>query len=309
MAHHNRRASSIASSPPKAESKSAPKIDAATTPDTDTSWRNRKRSQSYHYASPSSPSSHLQQQGEQQHASAPPPVHPSILQPRVAVVLNVEKSWHPWLFTFRLLSILPASWWGLPCALHVVLSILPGPERILVVRPPGSEDAIPFALTEGFLATIWVRSPSAQEYPEARKRKEGIRIHKHGHTIEFQELTSGMLIHYTPQATIVRLLTINAVNAYLTMVMLSLAGGFENPRLMLPGWIGIATINIRKETSTSINVFSIASYISMIILLVHMHSYQQNYPTMPVVSRFRKLWLDGHNMLLQLKASIERADL
>lgn len=193
MAHHNRRASSIASSPPKAESKSAPKIYAATTPDTDTSWRNRKRSQSYHYASPSSPSSHLQQQqGEQQHASAPPPVHPSILQPRVAVVLNVEKSWHPWLFTFRLLSILPASWWGLPCALHVVLSILPGPERILVVRPPGSEDAIPFALTEGFLATIWVRSPSAQEYPEARKRKEGIRIHKHGHTIEFQELTSGM---------------------------------------------------------------------------------------------------------------------
>jgi hypothetical protein len=53
---------------------------------------------------------------------------------------------------------------------------------------------------------------------------------------------SRWLINYTPQATMVRLLTINAVNAYVTSTVLSLSGGFEDPRLLLPGWIGIATV-------------------------------------------------------------------
>lgn len=50
------------------------------------------------------------------------------------------------------------------------------------------------------------------------------------------------LINYTPQATIVRLLTMNAVYAYVTFSILSLTGGFTTPRLFLPGWIGIATV-------------------------------------------------------------------
>lgn len=53
---------------------------------------------------------------------------------------------------------------------------------------------------------------------------------------------SSRLINYTPQATIVRLLTINAVNAYVTSTVLSLLGGFRDARLLLPGWIGIATV-------------------------------------------------------------------
>jgi hypothetical protein len=40
----------------------------------------------------------------------------------------------------------------------------------------------------------------------------------------------------------VRLLTTNICNAYLTQIVLSIAGGFEDPRLFLPGWIGIATV-------------------------------------------------------------------
>ena len=55
------------------------------------------------------------------------------------------------------------------------------------------------------------------------------------------------LINYTPQATMVRLLTIDAVNAYLTLTALSLSGGFEDPRLMLPGWISIATVSLRVD--------------------------------------------------------------
>lgn len=54
---------------------------------------------------------------------------------------------------------------------------------------------------------------------------------------------SRWLVNYTPQATIVRLLTINAVNLYLTSWVLHLTGGSEDPRLFLPAWITIATVS------------------------------------------------------------------
>lgn len=68
-------------------------------------------------------------------------------------------------------------------------------------------------------------------------------------------------------------------------------------------------INIRKETSTSINVISIASYISMIILLIHVHCHQPGYPTMPVVTRGLQLWQEATRISLQIKGSIERGEL
>lgn len=54
---------------------------------------------------------------------------------------------------------------------------------------------------------------------------------------------SRWLLRYTPQATIVRLLTTNAINGYLTSWVLHLTGGFEDPRLILPAWIVISTVN------------------------------------------------------------------
>ncbi|KAG8420361.1 hypothetical protein J3459_011138 [Metarhizium acridum] len=314
MARPHHRAASTASSsptdhpPPNIASSTSMHVPiaAAGASHRNSSNSNHKRSHTHthslnRHSDPSSSSS-----------SSPPPVHPSLLQPRVAVVLNVPPPWHPWLFALRLCSILPALWWGLPCALQLLLRLLPGPDRILVVRPNracttgpcnGGDDAVPFALTEGALATIWCFACGYLSF-------------------FFTDcLMSRWLIHYTPQATIVRLLTINAVNAYLTMTVLSCAGGFQDPRLMLPGWIGIATtltvcyhithqkINIRKETSTSINVFSIASYISMVTLLVHMHSFQPDYPAMPLIGHVKELWNDGYGMLVQIKGSIERAEL
>lgn len=91
-------------------------------------------------------------------------VHPTLLQPRVAVVLNVPQPWHPWLFVLRLLSILPALWWGLPSALQLLLRILPGPELVVVVGRTGLSgiedmgEAVTarYTLTEMGLATIWV---------------------------------------------------------------------------------------------------------------------------------------------------------
>lgn len=68
-------------------------------------------------------------------------------------------------------------------------------------------------------------------------------------------------------------------------------------------------INIRKETSTSINVFSIASYITMVILLVRMHSNLADYPTMPVVDRARHLWSQAVGLLMHIESAMERAEL
>ncbi|KAF1733767.1 hypothetical protein CRV24_005297 [Beauveria bassiana] len=160
-----------------------------------------------------------------------PPVHPSMLQPRVAVVLNVPPMWHPWLFALRLLSCLPAAWWGLPSALHLLLRFLPRPEHdafASLYRGDGWSE--PYALTETALATIWV-----------------------------------LCYHISHQR-----------------------------------------INIRKETSTSVNVFSIASYLSMVALLAHLLAFQPDYPAMPVVVRTRRFWNDALHYVAQVKGTIER---
>ncbi|TGO46742.1 hypothetical protein BOTNAR_0568g00030 [Botryotinia narcissicola] len=52
---------------------------------------------------------------------------------------------------------------------------------------------------------------------------------------------SRWLLNYTPQATIVRLLTINLINAYTTSWILYLSGGSGDPHLLLPAWICIAS--------------------------------------------------------------------
>lgn len=49
-------------------------------------------------------------------------------------------------------------------------------------------------------------------------------------------------------------------------------------------------INIRKETSASINVFSIASFISMSSLLLQLHLTRDNDPVVPLFMMLRKLW-------------------
>ncbi|CAI4210987.1 unnamed protein product [Parascedosporium putredinis] len=169
------------------------------------------------------------------------------------------------LFASRLLSIAPALAWGWPSALLLLDGVI---SSFVEGRRWG------FSETASALACIWC---SAAGYL----------------SFFFTDcLMSRWLINYTPQATIVRLLTINAVNAYLTSSILALIGGFHDSRLLLPGWIGIATmltilyhithqqITIRKETSTSINVFSIASFLSMVALLALLYS-QQHHPDFP----------------------------
>lgn len=48
-------------------------------------------------------------------------------------------------------------------------------------------------------------------------------------------------------------------------------------------------INIRKETSLSISVFSIASFVSMVALLAQLHSNRSDYPDILLLSLIRRV--------------------
>ncbi|KAK0633675.1 N-glycosylation protein-domain-containing protein [Immersiella caudata] len=224
----------------------------------------------------------------------------SLLQPRLAVVLGVSEAWHPLLFLCRLLSIAPALFWGFPLALRLLAMIHlmffgranfkagNPPETSLGAAPSLASLDMTFEarlrLTETFLATIWCGASGYLSF-------------------FFTDcLMSRWLVNYTPQATIVRLLTIAATNTYLTSCALWVTGGFADPRLLLPVWIAISTtltamyhvtqrkINIRKETSMSISVFSIASFISMVALLAQLHSNRTNYPQIPMATMAKRAW-------------------
>ena len=49
-------------------------------------------------------------------------------------------------------------------------------------------------------------------------------------------------------------------------------------------------INIRKETSASIRVFSIASYITMCSLLLQLHLTRENDPSVPLFAMLQRVW-------------------
>lgn len=120
------------------------------------------------------------------------------------------------------------------------------------------------------------------------------------------------LVNYTPQATIVRLLTITTLNAYLTSQILYLTAGSQDPRLLLPAWVIISAvltllyhitqrkINIRKETSMSIRAFSVASFISMVALLAQVHSNRTDYPQIPLWTFVTKVWQELVKVALKI---------
>ncbi|KAI0440260.1 N-glycosylation protein-domain-containing protein [Xylaria telfairii] len=189
------------------------------------------------------------------------PVAVSLLQPRVAVLLGLPKHWYRTLSICRLLCLVPCFWWGVRISLRfLVAEVL---QRWYQVET-GEEASL--MLTETLLAGMWCLASAALAF-------------------YFTDcLMSRWLINYTPQATVVRLLTISCVFAYLTSWIVYVTGGTKDPRLLLPAWIGIATIltacyhytqrkvPIRKETFASISVFSITSFVSMVALLVNINT-------------------------------------
>lgn len=99
---------------------------------------------------------------------------PSAFRPRVAVLLGVSSKWHIPLLVCRALSIAPATWWGLRCALLFLGELLSGSGVgagesggwIRTKRP--SEVETRFRVTEVFLAILWV---SASVRASARAKR------------------------------------------------------------------------------------------------------------------------------------------
>ncbi|KAI2463591.1 N-glycosylation protein-domain-containing protein [Annulohypoxylon bovei var. microspora] len=226
------------------------------------------------------------------HTPPTPVVAASFLQPRVAVALGVPKRWHYTLSACRLLSIVPPIFWGIRFTLRFLLADL----LRLSERRDHDRDTTVFTLrlTETALAIIWCCASAYLAF-------------------FFTDcLMSRWLINYTPQATVVRLFTISCAFAYLTSWVVYLTGGPQDPGLLLPAWIGIATIlttcyhftqrkiKIRKETFASISVFSIASFISMVALLLHSHWTRVGYQNVPLVALTKRACQIACHILFQV---------
>jgi hypothetical protein len=59
-------------------------------------------------------------------------------------------------------------------------------------------------------------------------------------------------------------------------------------------------INIRKETSISISVFSIASFISMVALLAQLHSNRTDYPQIPLATLAKRAWQEAGKVAVRI---------
>ena len=59
-------------------------------------------------------------------------------------------------------------------------------------------------------------------------------------------------------------------------------------------------INIRKETSMSISIFSMASFISMVALLALVCSSRSDYPLIPLVAMARRTWSEGLSVAIRV---------
>ncbi|KXJ94202.1 N-glycosylation protein-domain-containing protein [Microdochium bolleyi] len=215
-----------------------------------------------------------------------PVVGVSFLKPRVAAALGVPRRWHPLLSACRLLTIGPSLWWGARLALRFLITELvdfsdPSAPKLADLQ---ADSGTSLRLIESSLVFVWCWASAYLSF-------------------FFTDcLMSRWLLNYTPEATIVRLFTIDCIFTYLTSSAIYLAGASKSPSMLLPAWIGISAaltacyaitqrkISIRKETRLSIRVFSVSSLISMLALLGHSHYTRprDDYPDIPLLVAARR---------------------
>ncbi|KAF9888420.1 hypothetical protein FE257_008698 [Aspergillus nanangensis] len=233
------------------------------------------------------------------------------LHPRVAVILGVDRKWYLPLIICRALSTAPAAWWGLRCAftfLAELLHIRPGMGRegwaAAIVGSVGQDWDVErrFRVTEVALAIMWCCASAYLSYFFA------------------DCMMSRWLLNYTPPAVVIRLLTTNGLIAYVTSWVLYLSGASSDPRLLLPAWISITTTltliyhatqnhaMIKRETAAALLVVSIASSVSMSLLLFQLHLTRENEPEVPLFVITRKIWDWAVAIFLRMRVADDRAE-
>ncbi|GAM43762.1 hypothetical protein TCE0_060r18838 [Talaromyces pinophilus] len=232
-------------------------------------------------------------------SAATPTVSASKLHPRVAVILGVDRKWYLPLVVCRAMSVGPALWWGLRCAftfLAELLRIRPGSMWregwvAIVVSSAAADWDVErrFRVTEVALAIVWCCASAYLSY------------------FFMDCMMSRWLLNYSPPAVLIRLLATNGLIAYLTSSVLWLSGASSDPRLLLPAWISITTTltflyhatqnhaMIKRETTASISVLSVASYVSMSLILLQLHLTRDNEPEVPAFVMGQKVldWVTG----------------
>lgn len=189
--------------------------------------------------------------------------HKSVLHPRLAVFLGIAKCWHLPLLFCRALSVAPALWSASRCILTLFIEFLSDPKGIWSLQKR-------LSVTEVFLTFVWSCSAAWLSFNL------------------MDCLMSRWLLNYTPQATLIRLSTVNCINIYMINWSLRLSGAYLDPSLLLIAWIINATIltllscmiiprlAIVKETSGLKSIFSATSFISLMSLLFQLHLTGEN---------------------------------
>ena len=188
----------------------------------------------------------------------------SAFQPRIAVMLEVSARWYMPLIICRAVCTAPAAWWGFRCAFTFLGELLYSVDLGACKEEWDVEKR--FRVTEVFLAILWVSrvGPSLNLEPSIQKANNGsgysvphrctfhislrIVLCLGGRLNCWNQPThllrqNPRLLNYTPSATCIRLLTLDALIAYITTQTLYLSGASQDPRMLLPAWIGIASVN------------------------------------------------------------------
>jgi len=118
---------------------------------------------------------------------------------------------------------------------------------------------------------------------------------------------SRWLLHYTPPAVLIRLLTTTSLLAYTCSTLLYLSGASRDPRLLLPAWISISStlcflyhisqrkMEIRKETELSLMVLGGVGWFTGCVLLLQLHLTRENEPEVPLFVLVEKWWVDSQH--------------
>ncbi|KAI5814949.1 N-glycosylation protein-domain-containing protein [Pyronema omphalodes] len=175
---------------------------------------------------------------------------PSAAHPRVAQILGVNQRYYFPLILCRGLSLGP--------------SILGLSKCAYALWEAAAETTGGCSVVELWLAALWCSLSAVVSY------------------LLINNLMARWLIFYTPAATIVRLFSVNAINAYITSWALTLIGENDS-RMLFPAWIFVASIltiiyhaTLRKlqtdrPFTPAMSLMALASFASMIVLLFENH--------------------------------------
>jgi len=177
------------------------------------------------------------------------------------VILGLKTHWHKWLFFCRLLSVAPELRFGIPILWKLSWFLL-GDQSVWQAFHERGDPV--FIFIEAAMAALWCAVSGYVSF------------------FSMDLLMVRWLFHYTPMASIIRLITASFLYYLGSNCVLEFSNSAENVRRLLPAWVVIATVlatiymtmhdraAIKREDRSMI-VFASATFLTMCVLLVLLH--------------------------------------